>query len=328
LCLHLSAALFVAGALVLLLRLFFDQPVAHAAWWYLLALSAFVTAARFARPRYLSAASVGALLDRRAGAGGEIVAHLEHQGEDFERRAARLLAQGGAGLGALPRLRRRLFFGPVIPALAFAVAVLWVDISPDAMGFSSREVFDASLRQAAEKLATLQEVVDLEEELASELEQRLERIEAEVGTERPESTFEALDRLEERLQAEAARTEESAEAAREALNSAEFQQAFHEGTAEEVLERTLQDLGRNGLDQSLPESLQALLPGPGLELPEGFSLEPAEVAKLSKELLAMLGGKLALLEDAKLLKPGDLKDLADWKPAKLCEHDEHDPGGT
>lgn len=326
LCRHLALALFVSGAAFLLGRLLLDLDRFDAAVCFLLAVPAFYTAHRGARRRYLRADTIGAWLDLRAGASGRIVTGLECPDAASQVAMHQLLQQGGDRLTRLPKVRWGQFVAPLLPAVLFTALALWAPVTPAALGMPARDMFDSSLRQAAEKLAALEEALELEEDVAAELQDRLERLQDQASTEHPESTFEALDRFAQQLEAEAARAEEAAVAALERLASEDFRQAFHDGVAEELLEETLQNLTAAGFDKHLPDALEGLLGGQHLQLAEGLSLEPMALEGLSEELLSMLGSRLGELADAGLLQPGELSSGKDWKPARLCR--DHDPGGT
>ena len=196
-----------------------------------------------------------------------------------------------------------------------------------------RKIEEAAVERVAEKLATLEEQVTLEPELAAELETRLERLKEEVGN--PEQAFEAIDRMEERLGQEGERLSEQIQDARDSLSKASESAASDAEAAQKELEKTLGELAKAGLGKHLPEELQRELGGSSLELPPGVQLDPQKIEALSRELGAELArkldrlGKAGLAKLGKLGKAGELAKLDDFKPTgHVCDENCKKKGGT
>jgi hypothetical protein len=214
-------------------------------------------------------------------------------------------AQRGCLARALPLPRVRLARPAlqVLPALAFALAALWIEMPRDPL-LPPRHVEEAALERVQEKLETLAEQVTLEPELAEELETRLERLQDEPGT--PEEAFEAIDRLDQRLDQEGERLGEQLRDAQSALARAADSATSDPEGAQRELEKTMGELTRAGLDKNLPEDLQEQLGSSSLELPPGTQLSQEQLKKLSTSLAGSLNQKLAQLGEAGLAKLGKL----------------------
>ncbi len=320
---HATAALFVAGTAALVLRFFADATRAEAALAFALVLAAPVTAWLAARRRALSAEGAAAWLDVRAGATGLLVTELELADERWAGRAEELL---GACV-SLPRLRGRRIALPVLPAVGFAALALWLAVPVPAPGPPVR-LYENALERLREKLETLEETVALDDELAEELRGQLERLDDEADTARPEAAFEALDRLEERLESEALEAVEDALEARDQLGEAQrtaLDADAEPGDAQELLERTMAELSEKGLAPNVPADLAERLGMEGLELPAGALLEAAELMELSDELAELLAEKIGELAEGGLLSAelleglGELGELADLGEFTLSE---------
>ena len=334
---HGTVALLLAGTAALLLRLLLGLSTAAAAPVLGLVLLAPLTAWLSARRRFLSASGAAAWLDVRSGSTGLLVTGLELADgpgagwEPWRERAAAALSEAPRP----PGLRVERLGAPLLPAAAFAAAGLWLGLPAHEPG-PPPGLFEAAVDRLTEKLETLEETVELEEELAEELRARLEHLAEEADAARPETTFEALDALEQRLEAEAFEAFEAAREAREGLAAA-AEEAVRDGgeaAAQERLERTLAELAESGFAGEYPESIQELLGAEGLALPEGAQLDASQLLELSEELQQLLADRLADLQAAGLLKPGQLGELAlagELADIELVEHEcgeECEAGGT
>jgi hypothetical protein len=193
-------------------------------------------------------------------------------------------------------------------------------------------VATSALERVEEKLETLEEQVELEPEAAEEMHAQIERIEAEAGEGRPESTFEALDRLDESIDARAQEALQAAARASRELGQATSDPNLAE--AQSSLQEALKQMDDAGLAKELPqETKQALQPGT-LSLPAGVQLSSAQLAKLSQELKGALDARLAKLAQGRLLDPKELKALGklasldDFDFDHVCDEDCKKPGGT
>ena len=188
------------------------------------------------------------------------------------------------------------------------------------------------------KPATLEEVLDLPPEEAEELAARLQRIEDEAASGQPASTFEAIDRLGERLDAEAAQALDAAQRAAQDLAQAAGDPSLAEAQA--ALDSALSGMQAGGLGKDLPPELRAALEPGSLSLPPGVQLSSAELGKLSQALKGVLDQRLAqlgaggLLSNVKLselrLAQGSLGSLDDFEydPDHVCDEECKKPGGT
>lgn len=332
---HAQVALFAVGVVALFLRVLGRWESGEAALLLGFAGVAGLTAYASARRRLPSAASAVAWLDVRGGARGQVVTERELGESDWSEAARAQLARA---LAALPPIGWKRELRPVLPAAAFAALAVWVPI-PRAVIGPPPVVTETALEELHEKLETLEETLDLAPEVAGEMAARLERIEDEAASGQPASTFEAIDRLGERLDAEAAEALEAAREASQDLASAASDPSLADAQA--ALESALAGMQEAGLGKDLPEAVQnALAPG-SLSLPEGMQLSSAELAALSKELKGVLDQRLARLAAGRLIDPaklrelklgagGELVDLSDFEldPEHVCDEECKKPGGT
>lgn len=331
---HAQAALFAAGVAVLFVRAVPRWESREAASLLALAALALPTAFVLARRRSPSANVAAAWLDVRGGAQGRIVTERELGASAWSEEAR---AQLATALGALPRPAWKRALRPALPAAAFAALALWIPI-PRAVVGPPPVVAEAALEELNEKLATLEETLDLAPELAEEMEARLERIEEQAASGQPASTFEAIDRLGERLEAEAEQALEAAQRASHDLASAASDPSLADAQA--ALESALASMDEAGLGKELPQRLEdALAPG-SLSLPAGVQLSSAELAALSKELKGVLDASLAKLAAGRLIDASKLRELElgegsglglgdfEFDPSHVCDEECKKPGGT
>jgi len=329
---HLAVALFVLGALVLYLRAFerAERDVGRWLGWSALAL---VSAAWLARRRVPSTAWATAWLDVHGGATGAIVTEGELGRSEWSTRVGGGLA---AARATLPRPALDSALKRLAPGALFAALAVWVPVPEQIVG-PPPFVATALIEELAAELETLEEVLDLPAEEAEELETRLERIQAEAEDGQPASTFEAVDRLGQRLEDEAAQALEAAQRAAEDLAAA----AGHPdlATAQEALEAALATMEEAGLTKDLPPAAKAGLQPGTLSLPPGTQLSSRELAALSAELRKALEGTAQGLAAGKLLDPSRLRafegqlaklggGFGEPDPAHECDEDCKKPGGT
>jgi chromosome segregation ATPase len=198
-------------------------------------------------------------------------------------------------------------------------------------------LFAGTLDDLREKLAALEEEVQLDEEAARELAEQLEELRREAAAGQSlEATYEAIGELGERLEDEAREAREAAERAAESLARASASARDDPAQAREDLDAALAEMVSAGLSVDLSKELAhdlGLEAFDGIELPEGLELDAAGLAELSEEMLAELARTLQELADAGLLdgldlsafgelgELGELGDLADLDLSafELCE---------
>ena len=344
-------ALALGGAL-LVARFLFPAVGETLAWAFVLLALAPLGAWARARRKGLSAQGAAVWFDRRAGATGAVLTDVELGDPRWSERARAASRAPLPSVSVLPGVTRALL------ATGFAVLALLVPIR--AAGHPTvvpSGVFDAPLEEIAEQLATLEEHVELEEERAAELEERLEalREEAQQAAD-PEGTFEALDRLAREVADESARAAERALQAQDSLAASEAaasqaargqeesgeagegDEAARERTdeAREHLEQAVADLAQAGLSLELPpalaESLDVL---PSLASLDASTLDASELERLAQALGEGLAGKLGELAAAGLLDPAQLAALGEGGEGDLSRYSLHEcdascdePGGT
>jgi hypothetical protein len=325
--LHGAVLLYAGGAAALLARALGGWERGAAAWVVAIVLAAPLSAWWLARRRAPSREAAAAWLDVRGGASGLVVTESE-LGSSSWSPAAEARLRGS--LEALPRLDILDALRRLAPALAFAALALFVPIPRDEVG-PPPAVADSALERVEEKLATLEETLELEPETAIEMEEQLERVAEESREGDAESTFEALDRLEERLEDAARDAETAALRAQHELAAATKDPSLAD--AQQALENALAEMAEGGLAKDLPADVQSeLLPG-SLALPEGMQLTSAELAKLAKSLQGALDSKLGRLAQGRLLDPKSLRKLGELPTLEGFESHECDesclkPGGT
>ena len=329
---HLAVALFALGTLVLYLRAF-EHAEREVARWLAWSALALVSAAWLARRRMPSAAWATAWLDVHGGATGAIVTEGELGHSPWSTRVDGGLAQARA---ALPRPELAATLKRLAPGALFAALAVWVPV-PERLIGPPPVVATALIEELEAELETLEEELDLPPEEAEELELRLERIQAEAEDGQPASTFEAIDRLGQRLEDEAAQALEAAQRAAEDLAAAAGHPEL--ATAQEALEAALATMEDAGLAKDLPPAALAGLQPGTLSLPPGTQLSSRELAALSAELRKALEGTTQGLAAGKLLDPSRLRafegqlaklgeEFGEPDPTHECDEDCKKPGGT
>lgn len=322
-------ALLGGGVLVLLVRFLLDVARAQAIWALAPVVLVPLAALLVARSRQLSRAGAVAWLDARAGGSGALVTQLEVGDGAWSSHVDAALSH----LLVLPRARLGRTALQILPPLGFAIAALLVEMPRDP-ALPPKHLQEAAIERVEEKLATLEEQVALEPELASELEKKIERLEDDAGE--PEQAFEALDRLEERLSQESEMLAQKGLDAEEALKAATGASSSDPERAQKELEKTLGDLSKAGFSKNLPEDLQRELGASSLELPAGTKLEPLRIEALSKDVAKMIAAKLdklgaaGLVKLGRLAKAGELARLDDFQFSDhVCDEScKKKPGGT
>ncbi len=321
------------GALALCARALGRVSAENAAFALVLvpasALAAWIAALRSTPDR----ARAAAWLDASSGGRGTLLT-------DFELGDARwgtAVEAALARVGPLPPFTPRGAFSRGAPAAAFALACLLVPI-PRTLPGATPSFLDSTAERLREKLQTLEEEVRLDTEVADELAQRLENLEAVLADGSPEAVFEALDRLDARLEELALGAREEGRRALEGAADALRDVALAESAAANAFAEALAELARVALalnQDPLPPSLSELALAldergdlAGLAAADALALEqalagltPAELASLARELSELFDGDLATLADAGLLDPAS---LAAAKPLKFDEVVMHD----
>jgi len=324
---HLVVVLLVGGCVALCLRFFLELPRERAglalAALFLAPLSAWLRTRR----RLFSPAAAATWLDVQSGGTGRIVTGLERPDGRWLAQAERSLA----GVDRAPRLRVTRLLSPVAPALAFALLSIWIGL-PRPAASTSASFVESAARRIEEKLATLEETVAVDDELAAELRAALERLERESAAAGPEASFEALDRVESRLESEALEALEAARDGNEALSRAnEAVASSEEGTSasnegRELLQEALSGLLEEGLLNEDSGSFSELSEASGLEGLEGLEgaqlpadLGRGEMLELSQEMRELLASKMGDLAEAGLLDPSQLASLGDLSSFDLSD---------
>ena len=311
----------------LLVRGIGDWQRSEAAWLFVPVLAAPIAAWVLARRSRPSEAAAAAWLDVHAGAAGYVVTENELGQSSWTPRTEEALAKA---LAALPRVDVTRAAKPVLAAIAFAALALWIDLPETVVG-PPPAVSTAALERVEEQIETLEDALAVEPELAEELEERLEAAKADAEAGNPESTFEALDALEQRIDQAVEHAEQMAEQAARELQQAATDPNF--AKAQEALKNALAKLDSGGLSKDLPQSVQDALPE-GAQSLEGLQLSSAELAKLASELRKGLDSRLGKLASGRLLDPSKLGklpeklDLADLDDDHECDEDCKKPGGT
>jgi len=329
----LLVALLLAGAVVLIARgVDFGTRTAHAA--FLAAGAALAGAfvlwrATRSRPETMAAA---VWLDVHSGASGAVVTESELGASPWSQLALAGLDRAVHEFPRPPWLRatREGSFGALFAALALFVPIRELKPGPPPV------VADRAIERLEEKLDALEAALALDPELAEELHARVERIEETAASDRPDATFEAIDRLDERLDAEAKRALDAAQQAAEQLaRSASDPHLEH---ADEALQSALSSLRDAGLTKGLSAAAQQQL-GATLQLPPGVQLSSLELAQLSKALNQATLDQLAKLASGRMLDAKALERLAqaglgepgefgELDPDHVCDENCRKPGGT
>jgi hypothetical protein len=325
----LAGLLFALGCIALALRAALDWPLARTLLVFAPLVFAPVVAWRIARRKQLSRAGAAAWLDVQSGSSGVVVTGFERSDAAWRTRVDESLARAEI----LPRARLQKPSMAAFSGLAFAALAVWVPIPRTALG-PPIALQQAAVERVEEKLATLEEEVALEPELAAEMRETLQRLKDEDALANPESAFEAADHAEARLSDEARSKAEAAEKGQEDLAAAADSAERDPEAAQKRLEAAMGELSKSGLAKGLAKGLEKELGSASLELPAGTKLDAGAIEKLSGELSDKLGDKLAKLAKAGLLKPGSpgktgkppgLEKIADHVCTAECRKN---PGGT
>jgi hypothetical protein len=311
---HSALALAGAGLAALVVRRFFGWSAAQSLAWLALLAPAFATAWWFARRRFVTVATAAAWIDVELGADGRVVSAFE-LGHAAPHGADRL------GRVAAPRIRWSFIARPFLLALAFAALALLLPIEGPQAAAMAPALVGSQIERLAEKLAALEETVDLKDELRAELQQRLDHTREQADAAPLASTFEAMDQLAQRIAQEAETAREKIDEARASLDSEALANSLagEPAKAQEILAQTLGDMAKGGLGQNLPEGLLQDLPAGGLALPEGTPLDASQLSKLSSDLRLALDGKLGTLLKSGLIDPKKLKPFDGKLKVHKCD---------
>lgn len=317
------------AAVALLARALASWERADAAWLLAPALAAPVFAYVLARREVPSAKGAATWLDVHADSSGFVVTEDELGTTQWTPRTEEALARA---LASLPRPQWRALFAPAALSAAFAALALWIELPKHVVG-PPPAVSDAAIARVEEKLEALEESLALEPELEEELEQRLEAARADAEAGNPESTFEALDQLEGRIEEEAQRAEQAAQQALAELERAASDPSL--AKAQEALKSALERMQAAGLSKELsPEVERALQEALAESAESGEPLASAELAKLAQQLKGGLDAGLAKLANGRLVDPKKLAQLApsgsldEFEDEHECDDECKQPGGT
>lgn len=309
-----AAALVACAVIALLARFFLGWSAAHASWLLVPAAGAPLWAWWRATRATPSDATCLAWLDQRAGGRGLVLAGVEAGEGEWLQRATSALALAPRSMPALPL--RPLW--PALPAIAFALSALLVPIS--AAPPRATVVRKAAAEELREQLAALSEL-GLDPVLREELEQRLERIEELADAPGAESTWEAIDALDQQLARESAQTAEQLLDARTAAEDIAKGESTGDAAAEQ-LQQLAQQLGNAPKGEAPAPASPSSAPG---EPPS-----PEQLAKSAQQTLAGLDQRLQQLVEKGLLDPRSLAQAKDMKrrEPRHQHNPECKPGGT
>ena len=256
-----AASLLLAGVIALVCRMFFPRVAAILPWLWLAPLLALVPATILCLTRRYRAEDVAALADSLGGGHGLLLAQFER--DDPAWSESPMLASASAF--AMPRLRPGRKVAPLVPAVLFLGAALWVPQRPPAapgQGAVAEEIA-ANLTAAVQELKQ-QALVTPEEE--KRLEEEIERIRRAAEERVDASAWEAADALKEKMAAEVAGKQDAVEWAKQSL--ARYNAAASAGASAAALAapaaelaRALEKLAQSGLLAGAPADLQRLLKG-------------------------------------------------------------------
>ncbi len=326
-----ALAAVVIAVLVLTLRVGFRFERVDASWTFAALALAPIVAWVQARRRVPSHTATAAWLDVRSGGTGAIVAADEAADERWDPALQRQLAAEPA----LPRIDVARPLRIAALALVFAAAAMLVPV-PVAIVGPPTVVQEATLERIEEDLAALQEQVDLEPEVAAELQDALERLQQEGALADPEAAFEALDRAQDRLEQEAYERAELSQSAQDDLARAAEDAQRNPEAAQAALEKSMEQLAAGGFSKDVKSALEKELGAAGISLPPGTKLDAAAIESISKELAEKLGersaalAKKGLLNGKALAKLGELAKLDGFEPTEhICDENcKKQPGGT
>ncbi len=261
----------------------------QASWCLLLALLAPLTARRGAREDEWSEGEAATWLDLRVGGDGAVVTSLEAHDPRWSGRVERALdALPELGRPRLARIARA-----AAPGAVFAALALVVPLPARAEPGPPRELFTQREEELTEKLAALEETLELTESHESELERMLERLADEARQGSPESFFEAADALESQLERtveqQAAARERAAGALGDAARSAEAQAL--EASKTQISSLAADTLAAE-LDAAMMQALEQLSRELGLsasDAPAGSAASGEAARELARKLAAELG---------------------------------------
>jgi tetratricopeptide (TPR) repeat protein len=292
-------------------------------------LAAPVLAFVFARREVPSAHGAATWLDVHADASGFVVTEDELGQSSWTPRTEEALERA---LAALPKPQWRALLAPLSLAVAFASLALWIELPERVIG-PPPAVSSAAIARVEEKLDALEEALALEPELEEDLEQRLEAARADSEAGNPESTYEALDQLEGRIEEEAQRAEQAAQQALAELERAASDPSL--AKAQEALKSALETLEAAGLSKELsPDAERALKEALAEAAQSGEPLSSAELAQLARELKGGLEAQLGKLANGRLIDPKKLAKLAasgsldEFDDTHECDEECKQPGGT
>lgn len=260
-------------------------------------------------------------IDLQAGATGEVVTAGEIGGARSPWRT-RAVERAATADAHYPVPTRR----PLVLAAAALVVLALSLLAPIRTKSSSNRLaglFEERIEEARDQLEALDEEIEFEEREALSIEEALDRLEAEADDDADlEATYEAIDRLEERMAERAEEAAEVAERASDALEelvrepaSPESVREAREALAEMAREFSLAPLDPMNPSADLPKALQDALAkalesmedlaDAGLANPESAAAL-AELPELTAEQLEMLASAIERAEAELLADAGEI----------------------
>lgn len=314
------SSLLLSGLVVIVCRLFFPAAAPALPWLWLAPLLAVAPALAICRLRAYRPHEVVALADWLAGGRGVLLT-LHERSDD--RWADTSLAESASRFALpAPRAWRRL--APLVAALAFLAAALWL---PQRTPQPSQEALADGI--AGELAATLaqakqQALVTPEEE--QKMEEEIERIRRDAGEQVDAASWEAADAVKERLVADLAAKQDALKWADESLArfAAGAGGGSDAGASAEAqsseLAQALQALAKSGLLAGAPPELQRLARSGKLPA------DPKALRELAASLSKYLGDARGRLGEMAKLGKEFGRFNPDEFPLASCELPGNKPG--
>lgn len=305
-------SLLIAGALVVIARLFVAQVAPYLAWFWLAPLVAALPALALSVRRGYRPAEVVALADSLAGGDGLLLALTEcpdaaWSESDVLRRVAR---------HPLPSLHpwRQLRLVPA--AMAFLAVAFLVPQRIGADG-SRTAVADQVVAGAVSSLAAMKKDQLITREEEKKLEQEIQQIRLGAQGRVDAGSWEAADAMQQRMAATLAARQDAVKWAQESMSryaaaAAQAGTNASNGNASSAaadaaeLTKALQRLAESGLLNGAPSELAALAAGRGLPA------DPQSLAKLQAALGKFLSDKAGRLADAASVAKGGRFDPTEF----------------
>lgn len=322
LALHLPLALFVGGALVLVLRFAMGLGRIDAAWALVLAVVAPVSAWLVARKRLPDEGTLAAWLDRRSGGTGLVLAEYELADERWLAHAQGTFQRHGAR-APRPEAEGTTLWASV-PAVVFVALAMWFT-PPDPGPAIPVGLLNTSLDGLTRRLERAMDDGLLPQERIDQLTERLEDIAGGLEEGGLEQAFESIDRFRQDLEQDVAGFADELAAMREALESLppEAKDALAESLA-----AALADPRTAELAQAAAQAMAGMDPA-AMDPSALMGLDSEALAGLQDAVSAALAERMGDMAQAGFLSPEALKaalarrgDLREARNLRAHEHSE------